>query len=540
METRRRTERPSSIRFAIAAVLAAALALALPALASAAQTLTVQKAGAGTGTVASFPAGINCGPTCSAAFTDGASVSLTSVAGPNSQAVVWSGCDSVNAEKKCIVAMNAPRTVTATFNLLQRQLSVTKAGTGAGTVTSSPAGIACGSTCQAGYEHGTALTLTGAAGANTEAVKWSGCDSVNGEGKCLVAMSGNKSVTATFNAKRQLTLTKAGEGAAFSTVASSPAGISCGATCAALYDNGTSLTLTAAPGPHIEAAQWAGCDSVNGENKCLVTMSASKGVIATFNLEPGFALYPVTVEKTGTGQGTVSGSPGSIACGGTCSGEFITGTTLTLNATPAQGSVFAHWSGGGCAGAGPCTTTVKAAKTVKAVFTLSGQRTLTVSKAGTGSGTVTGKAAGISCGADCSSQIAAGKKVTLSAKAATGSAFAHWSGACSGTKACTVTMTEARGVTATFTGGSSAASPPPSCVVPKLTGKSPSQARTALTAAHCALGKVSKPKARKGHKLGALVVKSSSPAAGANLPAGGKVSLKLVKAHKRSHKHRRG
>ncbi len=536
MQARRRTERPSGTRFAIPAVLAAAIALAFPAFASAAQTLTVQKAGTGTGTVVSFPAGINCGPACSAAFTDGASVSLTSVAGANSQAVQWTGCDSVNVEKKCIVAMNAARTVTATFNLLQRELKVTKAGTGTGTVTSSPAGIECGGTCSASYEHGTALTLSGAPGPNTEAVKWtSGCDSVNGENKCLVTMSGAKSVKATFDSKPQLTVTKAGTGASLASVTSSPAGIACGATCSALFNNGTPVTLTGTPGAHTEAAQWTGCTSVNGENKCEVTMSAARLVTASFEFEEGFALYPVTVEKTGTGQGTVSGSPGSISCGAACSGEFITGTTLTLTATPAQGSVFAHWSGGGCSGAGPCTTTVNKAKTVKAVFTLSGQRTLTVSKAGTGTGTVSGKAAGISCGATCSSQIAAGKKVTLSAKAAAGSAFAHWSGACTGAGTCKVTMTEARSVTATFTGSSSAAPPPPSCVVPKLKGKSPRKARSALRAAHCALGRVSKPKAKKGHKLGPLVVKSSSPAAGTTLPAGGRVNLKLAKAHKRRH-----
>ena len=538
METRRRTERPSSTRLAPAAVLAAgmALALAFPALASAAQTLTVQKAGSGTGTVASFPAGINCGPTCSAPFNDNAFVTLTASASPSSSPAQWSGCDTVTGEGKCQVAMSAARSVTATFDLASRQLTVTKAGTGSGTVTSSPAGIDCGPTCAASYLHGTALTLTGAPGANTEAVKWtSGCTSVNGENKCLVTMSGAKAVKATFNAKPQLSVTRAGTAASLASVSSSPGGISCGGTCQAFYNNGTPVTLTGTPSPHTEAAVWSGCDSVNGENKCLVTMSAAKAVTATFDLEAGFSLYPVTVEKTGTGQGTVNGSPGSIACGAVCTAEFITGTSLTLTATPAQGSVFAHWSGGGCAGAGPCTTTVNKAKTVKAVFTLSGQRTLTVSRAGTGQGTVTGKAAGIDCGVTCSSQVPAGKKVTLSAKAAAGSAFAHWSGACSGTKACTVTMTEARGVTATFSGGSASAPPPPSCVVPKLKGKSPRKARSALRAAHCALGKVRKPKAKKGHKLGPLVVKSSSPAAGATLPAGGKVDLKLKKAHKRRH-----
>ncbi|HYJ20657.1 MAG TPA: S8 family serine peptidase [Solirubrobacterales bacterium] len=64
-------------------------------------------------------------------------------------------------------------------------------------------------------------------------------------------------------------------------------------------------------------------------------------------------------------------------------------------------------------------------------------------------------------------------------------------------------------------------SPPPPliCKVPKLVGLSPAQANSALAVAHCKRGKITLPKAKKGQKLGALVVKSSSPAAGATAPA---------------------
>lgn len=66
-----------------------------------------------------------------------------------------------------------------------------------------------------------------------------------------------------------------------------------------------------------------------------------------------------------------------------------------------------------------------------------------------------------------------------------------------------------------------AAQNPPPCIVPrKLAGKTLGQATTALAAAHCSVGKVKKPKAKKGHRLGALVVKSSSPAAGSTASSG--------------------
>ncbi len=68
---------------------------------------------------------------------------------------------------------------------------------------------------------------------------------------------------------------------------------------------------------------------------------------------------------------------------------------------------------------------------------------------------------------------------------------------------------------------------PVGCIVPKLVGKPLGQAKSALKAAGCAVGKVTKPKARKGKKLGPLVVKSSQPSAGNALEAGSEVDLKL-------------
>ena len=68
-----------------------------------------------------------------------------------------------------------------------------------------------------------------------------------------------------------------------------------------------------------------------------------------------------------------------------------------------------------------------------------------------GSGTVTSSPTGINCGTSCSASYASGTNVTLTASAASGYTFAGWSGACSGTGAsCTVAMTAARSVTATF------------------------------------------------------------------------------------------
>ncbi len=77
--------------------------------------------------------------------------------------------------------------------------------------------------------------------------------------------------------------------------------------------------------------------------------------------------------------------------------------------------------------------------------------TLSVLKSGNGAGTVTSNPAGIDCGATCAADFNDGASVTLTASPAIDSSFTGWSGeGCSGTGTCTVTMTQARNVTATF------------------------------------------------------------------------------------------
>jgi PKD repeat protein len=123
---------------------------------------------------------------------------------------------------------------------------------------------------------------------------------------------------------------------------------------------------------------------------------------------------------------------------------------------------------------------------------------------------------------------------------ATGTQVSHTFSA-AGTFKVTVTATDAVGNSTSATGSITVTATPPGakCVVPKLKGKSLSKAKSLLKAAHCKLGRVTKPKPRKHHKLGNLVVKSSSPKAGSNKPAGTKVSLKLQKAPKKHHKKKK-
>src|SRR5581483_11180062 len=158
--------------------------------------------------------------------------------------------------------------------------------------------------------------------------------------------------------------------------------------------------------------------------------------------------YALDVSVAGSGTGSVSSGDSQISCPSTaCSHSYPPSTPVTLTAAPAPGSSFDGWSGD-CSGMGTCQVTMNAPHAVTATFSLVSEP-LTVSKAGAGSGTVASTIAGIDCGSACSHAYDYGTSVTLTATAGTGSVFTGWS-ACPGTGDCTVSMTAAQNVIATF------------------------------------------------------------------------------------------
>jgi hypothetical protein len=153
--------------------------------------------------------------------------------------------------------------------------------------------------------------------------------------------------------------------------------------------------------------------------------------------------YPFTVSTTGTGKGSVVSSPAGIDCGTTCTSTYDWHTTITLTPQPATGSKFVAWTGS-CSGSGGCTVTLAGAMNVTAVFDID-SFPVNVTKTGAGHGSVTSVPTGIACGAQCAGSFLFGSPVALTATAATGSFFAGWGGACTGTSTCTATI----GATAT-------------------------------------------------------------------------------------------
>jgi hypothetical protein len=326
-------------------------------------------------------------------------------------------------------------------------LTVSREGLGSGTVSSSPAGIACGTDCSQEYGLGTTVSLTAAATAGSSFAGWSG--DCSGTGTCTVTVRQACAVRAAFVQQPAptvaLTVAKAGTGAG--TVTSAPAGIACGTDCGESYPLDTAVTLTAAPAAGSTFAGWSG--ACTGTGACSLRMSQARTATATFTALPRTAT--LTVSRTGAGAGSVSSSPAGIACGRDCSQTYAYNTSVALTATPAAGSTFAGWSGA-CTGSGSCRVSMSRPRSATATFSVAQVQAapLTVTKAGAGAGTVSSSPAGILCGADCAEDYPLNTAVTLSAAPATGSLFAGWSGACTGTGPCTLSLSQARAVAATF------------------------------------------------------------------------------------------
>jgi hypothetical protein len=264
---------------------------------------------------------------------------------------------------------------------------------------------------------------------------------------------------------------------------------------------------------------WVVCYDYNCQNYSPSALSASRSNNHQVRLVRGgqsSGTFALSISASGVGSGSVNS--GGIDCAsvagttsGHCTAEHGTGSSITLTATPAPGSLFTGW-GGACSGsASTCTLTMDAAKSASAHFDFgplvngacglangqtltaepithlctagsasgvngsaaltwlwrcsgfsgglpaacsatfsSGLFALSVSKSG--SGQVLSTLPGIDCGSDCGGGYASGSSVTLTATPAAGNHWVGWGGACSGiSPTCTLTMNASKAVTATFT-----------------------------------------------------------------------------------------
>jgi endoglucanase len=474
--------------------------------------VTIQGISGASGTVTSSPSGINCGADCDETYPNGTVVTLTAAPAGGSVFVGWSG-SCYGSDSSCSVTMDLNRSVTATFEPvgMTYALSVSRTGTGSGTVTSSPSGINCGSDCGEDFPSGSDVTLTAIPDSDSTFVGWNGACS--GSGTCTVSMTTNRSVTAEFRSNIvepviiyddalasgwvdyswTATINLAGTSpvhsgthavnatlgawGAFSPYKSNGAidtygydaiefwvhgGTGSSKSIRFYTENGGSSSdiynFVAPAGAWTETTVTLS-DLGNPESiDRLNFMNFSSSGIEMFTLDeirlvPGnTSTYPLSVSKAGNGAGTVTSNPGGINCGGDCDETYASGTVVTLTADPGANSTFAGWSGA-CSGTDTCTVIMNDVRSVTATFDVTSSFTLNVNTAGTGFGSIVSDPSGITCGDDCSEMYLPGTTVTLTPLPAAGTTFTGWSGACSGTDTCTVTMSGSCVVTATFSGG---------------------------------------------------------------------------------------
>jgi len=198
-----------------------------------------------------------------------------------------------------------------------------------------------------------------------------------------------------------------------------------------------------------------------------VTAYDTSGNVSSLSLEVFKPLLSLSVN----GEGTVTSSPAGLSCpSDACAGTFSPGSSVTLTATPNNGSTFSGW-GGACQGTSSCVVTLSTPSTsVSATFATSSppSSSLNVTLAGTGSGTVTSSPTGVSCtSGTCTGTFPQGSSVTLTAAPIGGSTFSGWGGSCTGTISCVVALsTSSASVSANF----ASSPPPPQSLGVSLTG----------------------------------------------------------------------
>jgi uncharacterized repeat protein (TIGR02543 family) len=411
--------------------------------ASSPATFTLTVVGGDNGTITSTPSGINCGSDCSENYAKDTGVTLTATPKAGYQFTGWSGACSGTAS--CVVTMGSNQTVNASFTAQPpntNQLNVSM--TGNGSITSTPMGINCGSTCSASFNSGTSVTLSAVADANYTFTGWSG--DCSGMETCSLTMSANKTVSANFAATSappnafSLSVSKSGNG----TVTSKPTTIRCGTNCSSTFTAGSRVTLSAEPDNGFAFANWDGACS--GTATCTVVMDGDKSVSAKFVEAPK---HPIKVTKPNLG--VITSEPAGIQCGGAnkqCAASF---SSAKLTATPNSGFEFVKWNGCQAPEGHMCLLKPTGKVTASAVFRKLPKYKLMITKNTIGS--VFSTPAGLKCPdrkSKCEVRFIKGAQVTLTPLPQAGRSFVGWTGACSGNDSCTILMDGKKGVGAMF------------------------------------------------------------------------------------------
>jgi len=130
------------------------------------------------------------------------------------------------------------------------------------------------------------------------------------------------------------------------------------------YNAGTVVNLTATANAGFTFAGWTGSVANPSSAATTVTMNTAQTVTATFITNP-----TLTVSTFGPGSGSIISSPAGVSCIGSCSANFISGTSVTLTATAAAGSTFVKWNGCDSVAGNSCTVVMNSSRSIMAGIT---------------------------------------------------------------------------------------------------------------------------------------------------------------------------
>ena len=306
-----------------------------------------------------MPAGIDCAPTCSIEFEQGTAITLGAQASPGHSFVGWAG-DECSGTGLCNLVLNAAAEIEAVFQSDTPRIPLSVTVTGGGRVSSLPAGIDCPTDCVTEFDQNTVVELFALADPGFTFVGWA--NACSGSGPCSVTLDAAREVDAVFSANTprfDLELNRIGDGF----VGSTPAGIQCGADCAASFVQGALVELFPAAASGWRFSHWSGACS--GSGACNVTMDGDRQVTSTF-------IEQIALTVAVDGDGRVVSDPAGIDCGADCGAAFDRDTVVTLTAIPDPGWVIAEWIGTSCPLGTACTLVLDQARSVTARFAPAG------------------------------------------------------------------------------------------------------------------------------------------------------------------------
>ena len=167
-----------------------------------------------------------------------------------------------------------------------------------------------------------------------------------------------------------LSISKTGNGDGI--ITSTPSGIDCGNKCTNEYSEGTTVILSAEAYPNSTFEGWGlDCSTCGNNSLCQVTVNKDINCSVNFNLYTP-KRYTLTINKSGSGSGTITSNPQGIYCGDDCTETYDENTLITLTADPNIDSTFLYWSDdcSNCGANTSCQITIDADKTCSAIFSI--------------------------------------------------------------------------------------------------------------------------------------------------------------------------